>query len=266
MRPTPAALSLSPATEPFPLKLVEKIQSGQYVEMKELLTDNISLLQQLDAVNVQYGLPALPGLMRPRLREVTTLPSWLYCYLAYVAIRCPDPTTRDMLSYGRLLIRESQRHGGSGWLAYDKVFRQQAAIDSLLRWNTIDPGIQAATLTCNVPAGVPAFCTLCREPGHAASDCALAYLQQPTMQLAPAAAIPPRRPLAQRTYQPRRKSEAICYSWNAGRCIFPGACSFRHVCSRCQQLHMAMDCTSPSNGGPRREPQGQPVVPPAGRK
>ena len=42
------AVSLSPAAEPFPMKLVEKIRSGRFVEMRELLTDNVSLLQQLD--------------------------------------------------------------------------------------------------------------------------------------------------------------------------------------------------------------------------
>ena len=82
----------SPATEPFPQKLVEKVKSGQFVEMRELLSCNISLLQQLDTVNMQC-LPVLPGVLKPRLREVTTLPSWLYCFLAYMAIRsapcCP---------------------------------------------------------------------------------------------------------------------------------------------------------------------------------
>ena len=47
------AVSLSPATEPFPRKLVEKIQAGQFVEMKELLSDNIALLQQLDVFQGQ---------------------------------------------------------------------------------------------------------------------------------------------------------------------------------------------------------------------
>ncbi len=37
----PLAISLSPASEPFPAKLVGKIKSGQFVEMRELLTDKI---------------------------------------------------------------------------------------------------------------------------------------------------------------------------------------------------------------------------------
>ena len=41
-----------------------------------------------------------------------------------------------MLAYAHLKVREAQRHGGSGWLDYDRVFRQQEALDPSLRWNT----------------------------------------------------------------------------------------------------------------------------------
>ena len=44
-----AGLSLSPATAPFPAKLVDRARSGQYVDMRDLLVDNVSLLQQLVA-------------------------------------------------------------------------------------------------------------------------------------------------------------------------------------------------------------------------
>lgn len=107
-------LSLSPASEPFPAKLVERVRSGQFVEMRDLLTDNIALLQQLEVFRGQCPLQTLPGALKPRLRDVVSLPSWMYCFLAYVAIRSRDPATRDMLAYARLLIREAQRHGGSG--------------------------------------------------------------------------------------------------------------------------------------------------------
>ena len=47
----------------------------------------------------------MPGVMRPRLWEVVLLPTWLYSYMAYVAMRTPDPLTREMLAYARLIIR-----------------------------------------------------------------------------------------------------------------------------------------------------------------
>lgn len=127
-------LVLSPAAEPFPQKVVEKIRAGNFVELKELLPDNIALLNQLETV--QGSPPAMFGAARPRLREVQSLPTWCYCFLGYMAICTTDPATRDQLAYARLLIKEAQRHGGQGWLDYDRAFRQQAAADPSLRWNT----------------------------------------------------------------------------------------------------------------------------------
>ena len=47
---TATGFALSLAFEPFPQKLAERIRSDQYVDMRDLLTDNISLLQQLETV------------------------------------------------------------------------------------------------------------------------------------------------------------------------------------------------------------------------
>ncbi len=51
-------------SEPFPSKIVDKVVSGAYVDMKELLGNNITLLQQLE--NLSGGGGALfrhcPGL------------------------------------------------------------------------------------------------------------------------------------------------------------------------------------------------------------
>ena len=60
-------LSLSRVSEPFLPKLVERIRAGHFVEMRDLLTYNISLIQQMEAFNGNYTLPALPGMLKPRL-------------------------------------------------------------------------------------------------------------------------------------------------------------------------------------------------------
>ena len=91
------AVSLSPASEPFPAKLVERIRSGQFVDMREQMTDNIALLQQLETS--QCPISNLPEIYTPRLREILSLPSWLHSFLAYVAIRSDDTRTRNMLAY-----------------------------------------------------------------------------------------------------------------------------------------------------------------------
>jgi len=91
--------------------------------MKELLPDNMALHSQLEDLPAQATVSHRPH----RLREIDSPLTWVFCFLAYVAVRTTDAETRDMLTYARLLIREAQCHGGSGWLEYDKWFRQQQA-------------------------------------------------------------------------------------------------------------------------------------------
>lgn len=129
--PTPG-LVISPASAPFPKKLVDKAKSGQFVEMKEMLANNIALLNQIESVQGTAAVSQF-GANRLRLREVTSLATWYYCFLA---ITTADPTTRDQLAYAWLIIREAQRHWGSGWLEYDCTFRQQAVLEPLTLMGT----------------------------------------------------------------------------------------------------------------------------------
>ena len=242
---TNAGLVLSPAAEPFPQRLVEKVRSHQFIEMRELLSDNISLIRQLEAIQGYTPFHTL-GPARPRLREVSSLPTWCYCFLGYMAILTRDPTTRDQLAYARLIIREALRHGGPGWRDYDRAFRQQAATDPSIRWNTLLPGLLASTVIGQGNGQAMSFCTLCREVDHTRAQCALTYLQ------------PPSRAVTTSVYSTnRRKPPNICMSWNKGACIFPGNCFYRHICSNCQLQHRAKDCPSaPDTLSGRQRGQG----------
>ena len=162
---------------------MEKIQSGQYVEMKDLLADYMALQGQLDAIHAHPAYP-LPVVARPRLRDIDSPLMWIYCFLTYAAVRSSDPQVRDLLTYGRLIIRESQRHGGNGWLEYDKVFHQQAALDESVQWNELNPSLFASTIL-SAHVGPSVFCSLCQEADHHASNCALAFFQAPPSQHPP---------------------------------------------------------------------------------
>ncbi len=248
--PPSGGLILSPAGEVLPRKLVDKIQSRQFVDMKELLSDNIALLQQLEATQGQAI--QIIGPTRPRLREVTSLATWSYCFLGYMAVLTTDATTRDQLAYARLLIREAQRHGGQSWLDYDRAFRQQAAADPTTPWNTINPGLQAATILTQRPSSQTTFCTLCRMVDHSRSQCALQYLEP-----APSSGQRPMPPAWGRRTRPQ-----ICYSWNQGTCSFPGRCAFRHICSSCTNpYHKATECPGPQSV--TQTSQGPTLRPPA---
>ena len=69
-------MSLSPSTASFPQKLVDKVRSGQYMDMKDLLLDNVSLLEQLDTLGGPHASPSLPGTLKPRFREIASVLTW----------------------------------------------------------------------------------------------------------------------------------------------------------------------------------------------
>ena len=244
--------ALSPSSKPFPQKLVDKVRSGQFIEMRELLIDNIDLMQRLDSFGTQFSLPSLPGSLKPRLREITSLVPWLHCFLAYVALRTSDPNTEHMLAYGRLIIQVAQQHQGLGWLEYDRVFRQQAAIRPSLEWNKLHTDIQGATILSQAP-GRASMCPYCFEYDHKPEQCALLYFQSPSAPAVSSSYRPPARRV-----QVSKSPETllrICASWNHGRCSFPNNCSFRHVCAICQNRHMARQCPDLPEGSPYRKTQ-----------
>ncbi len=163
----------------------------------------------------------------------------MYCFLAYVALRAPDVQTQHMLAYACLVILEAQQHGGRGWLDYDRIFRQQAALDCSLPWNCVHPSIQVTTLLSR-PSGNSSFCSLCRGTDHAAYSCALAYLDptqgRPHLSQPTPAAHPGTRT------RPPLQGLVIGASWNRGACIRPSSCAFQHICATCHQHHRVRDC------------------------
>ena len=119
---------LTPAADPIPYDLVQRIQAGKFIEMMDLLADNIALLKQVTPLSGTTSLP-FSTMSRTRLHEVPSLVSWIYCFNTYMAVRTMDAQIRDMLAYSHLLICEALRHWGSEWMEYDRVFRQQIAIN-----------------------------------------------------------------------------------------------------------------------------------------
>ena len=250
-RTTPTATRgtiLSTSLQPVSARLTRRILAGEIVEMRDLLVDNMALYDQLESLHRQLMIGSTPGVLRTRLREVPSLISWVYCFLAYVTVRATDPVMCDMLTYCRLIIREALRHGGRGWQDYDRTFRSQAAIDQTMRWNVILPELQACTILGQRSAG-GMYCSLCTGIDHSISQCALSVLQQPLTTHVPASN---RRPSNLGDRRPSGIPIPICSSWNAGRCIYPGTCSFRHVCATCGQHHKAHDCDETPSGSPYR--------------
>ena len=170
-------LLLSPSFSPQPPKLVDQIEKGEFVEMRELLTDNLSLLHHLEELQPSMSsLQHATGSSRPRLWEVSSILTWTYFFLTYCAVRMDDVSLRGLLTYARLLLREARCQWGSGWIEYDRIFRQQVAADPTIPWNALNASLVASTfLGSHSEQGM--FCNLCQEVDHPKEECALQSVQ-----------------------------------------------------------------------------------------
>ena len=90
--------------------------------MRDLLTDNIALHDQLEAVQGPLFNATTLGALQARLRKVPSFISWVYCFTAYIAMWTQDEATREM-TYCHLVIRKALKHGGKVRQEYNRNFR-----------------------------------------------------------------------------------------------------------------------------------------------
>ena len=173
---------LSEGLPPVPAKIVTRILRGEFIDMAELLRDNLEAQRR----GALQDAPSSTGVSRSR-REVPDLLSWVQCFSIYTAVMASAFPERvhKLLAYQTLIIREARRYGGKGWLAYDSFFRQQMSGEwQGEAWGRLNPYLFSSTfLACG--ASQRPNCSLCLECDHQEGDCALAKEKGSTVQCTP---------------------------------------------------------------------------------
>ena len=108
---------------------------------------------------------------RPRVREVISLQSWIDCFLTYLANGTTDVVTKERLAYAVLLVRESLRLRGGGWLEYNKLFCQKVVLNPNTQWNIIYPVLQVTIILSQRSSMAGSFCSLYKDCDHTAAQC-----------------------------------------------------------------------------------------------
>ena len=255
---------------PVPGRLVARIWNSEYVDMADLLRDNLEVDRRRGGDHGPHPQGSRP---KPLRREVPDILSWAQCFGIYVGVIAEKYPGRvkQLLAYHTTILREARRCGGTGWRGYDAMFRQLAAADQTTDWSRLNPSLYATTFLAQQGSGGK-MCHLCMGEDHAQDDCALAALQSKITKTpapetkedklwGPTGGGP-------RELRGRRRSDQPCYSWNEGRCHFP-YCRYRHVCLRCRGDHRASSCPI-QLGGPSQFrhpslPWGRGPVPPQGQ-
>ena len=131
----------------FPAKLSAKITSLQYIDLRELLQDNLGLLKNLEELDTKLMSASLPTAARPKLREVKDILTWVSCFTLYIAVlgQAHPHLMQQRLAYMALVVREARRNGGDSWRSYDAIFRQNAAVSPDVDWSQLDSALYTGT-------------------------------------------------------------------------------------------------------------------------
>ena len=107
-KPTGAAIP------PIPPNLVEKIESGAFVEMRDLLPSCLGIDNAAKSTQ-KHG-------------HITNIMEWLQSFAVYVSVIARKQPQRvpDLMGYQVLILEASSEYKNDCWMAYDRRFRQDA--------------------------------------------------------------------------------------------------------------------------------------------
>ena len=232
---------VSEALPVVPIKLVKRIQKGEFVDMAELLKDNMEMERRRSLVERGAMSAFQPRLSR---REIPNVLSWIHCFSLYAAVLCTKypEKFRELLAYQALIVGEAQR-GGRGWIMYDIAFRQQITSIEETDFAKINQSLYSTT--CMAYGAQYRVCHQCNLADHSPEECAMHPGN--TLPILSLRDAPPRRPQEERgrAWEPvrKRRRQGVCYAHNSpGGCSRP-ACEYDHRCSQCKGEHTRMACT-----------------------
>ena len=237
-------IHIGPSIPPVPGKVAKRIWQGSFIDMAELLPEQLSSPFPDDE----------PTHSRPKRRTICNITEWVQCFGIYVAIISQKEPNRvtDLLSYQSLIIQAAQQYQGDCWLRYDRRFRQMVEAKPSTSWAVIDTTIWNLAFSGRAN---PSRCRHCSSFSHLSSECEFTDATQPY----PAS----RRPLFPRSTIPSRSiltgsrsSRPLCFNWNES--LTPGCshpnCTYEHICYWCasnprvaDKRHKAIQCPNRIN-------------------
>ena len=119
-----------PAISSVPPGLVEKIESGVFVDMGDLVPHRLELEEITRS--------------KQKHQAISTISKWLQAFAVYVAIiskKQPDRVP-DLMGCQVLMLEASNEYKKESWLAYDRLFRQLAASDPHCKWSNINTTLE----------------------------------------------------------------------------------------------------------------------------
>ena len=142
--PVPCATSslhrpfvVGPGYSPIQEKLVTMIRTGQFIDLADLLAENLKAQDTEPQTYLDGKLLATSS--KKRIQEITAIVTWVEAFTVYSWILCSIHPSR--WQYKLLILKISRQFPGKAWLHYDIAFRKDAAASGLVDWSRMNLGI-----------------------------------------------------------------------------------------------------------------------------
>ena len=142
--------------------LVQKIESGAYIELGDLVPNHLGFEETVGSKSKQH--------------LITNISEWFQAFAMHVPVIARKQLQRvpDLMGYQILMLEASNEYQGNCWLVYDRHFRQQAAFLPNCKWSNIDSTIWNLAFTGQTRAS---RCRHCFSLFHLSNDCEFASNQ-----------------------------------------------------------------------------------------
>ena len=223
-QPSPVlpGLSITKVLPPLPAFLVQRVHSGEVIDMQLLLPSNIKRMPGT-AQELEKSLTSKDK--DKALDKVSSLQDWLEAFTIYSAVLSRKPGAdmelmRDLLGYMALISNMAKTCPWQQISEYDYAFRRAAGAGAV-SWSELDVNIWLACQS-KVPKPSP----------------------PPTPQPSPAPLAPvPKSAAASKSSSDDTLKRQTCYPFNTSGCK-DKACKRRHECLLCYGNHAKSACTN----------------------
>ena len=129
---------IGPGYTPIPYKLVINITGGQFIELADLLLDNIKA-QDMESQAYLEGKLLATG-TKKQVVEITDIVTWVESFSIFCLVLCHSFPSRwtDLSQYKLLIIQTAKHCQNKSWLHYDIAFRKVTAALGSTDWSHID--------------------------------------------------------------------------------------------------------------------------------
>ena len=219
---------IGPGYSPIPHKLVTKITTGLFVDLADLLPDNLKANESETQMFLEGKLVIASA--RKRIVEIQDILTWVEAFTIYSIVLCASQPARwaDLSHYKLLIIQTAKKFPEKAWQLYDTAFRKNEAASGLKDWSKMNPDLYN-------------FHTLVQTPSSSGTSNPKGSASYSGLDHTP-------------------NSSQFCHSWNEGHCRCPfGRCRFRHACQDCQGDHRSVSCPFRTSRATRRSRSPTPL-------